>query len=92
MNVRRVLVLILLTAVLGLGGLLLFPLRFGAVRYEAAIINSATTRVSIADASAAKRAEAKLMRTATFPRGTSDARWARMTHSGKPGGCATPRP
>src|SRR5204862_7196224 len=61
-------------------------------RYEAVIINSAATRVSIAEASAAKRADEKLIRTATFPNGASDARWASMTQSGSPGGCATPSP
>src|ERR1700730_16125606 len=67
-------------------------LRFDATRYETVIIKYATTRVSIAEASAAKRAEEKVIRTAAFPKGTSDARWARMTHRGTPGGCATPRP
>src|SRR6266446_10590405 len=61
-------------------------------RYEAVIINSATTRVSIAEASAAKRADEKLIRTATFPNGTSDARGASMIQRGTPGGCATPSP
>src|SRR5439155_17941384 len=65
---------------------------FRAGRYAAVIINSETTRVSIEHASAAKRADEKLIRTATFPNGTSDARWARMTQRGKPGGCATPSP
>ena len=65
---------------------------FPVARYEAVIANSATTRVCIAAASAAKSAEEKLMRTATFPTGTSDARWATITHNGKPGGCATPNP
>src|ERR1700681_2343668 len=67
-------------------------LRFDAAKYETVIIKSATTRVSIAEARAAKRAEEKLIRTATFPKGTSDARWARMADRGTPGGCATPRP
>ena len=54
-------------------------------------MHSATTRVSIAEASAAKRAEEKLTRAATLPQGMSDATCASMTHNGKPGGCATPR-
>ena len=33
-----------------------------------------------------------MIRTATFPTGTSDARCASMTHRGVPGGCATPSP
>ena len=47
---------------------------FRVRRYGIAIINSATTRVSIADASAAKTADEKLIRTAMFPNGTSEAR------------------
>src|SRR4029450_10034945 len=66
--------------------------RRGAAKQEAVMSNSATTRVTIAQASAAKRADEKLIRTATFPTGTSDARCASMTHSGTPGGCATPSP
>src|SRR5438067_4462455 len=65
---------------------------FRAGRYAAVIINSATTRVSTEQANAANRADEKLIRTATFPNGTSDARCARMTQRGTPGGCATPRP
>ncbi len=68
------------------------PLFFEVATYEAVIPNSATTRVSTAEASAAKRADEKLIRTATFPKGTSDARCASMTQRGKPGGCATPSP
>src|SRR5213594_2834796 len=68
------------------------PRSFVFGRYEAVIISSATTRVSTAQARAAKRADEKLIRTATFPNGTSDARWARRTQNGKPGGCATPSP
>src|SRR2546421_6865875 len=68
------------------------PRSFVFGRYEAVIINSATTRVSIAEASAAKRADEKLIRTATFPNGTSDARWASMTQRGTPSGCAIPSP
>src|SRR6478735_1203470 len=67
-------------------------LRRGAAKQEAVTSTSATTRVSIAQASAAKTADEKLIRTATFPTGTSDARCASMTHSGVPGGCATPSP
>src|SRR5204863_4676214 len=67
-------------------------LRRGAAKREAVRSNSATTRVSVAQASAAKTADEKLIRTATLPTGTSDARCASMTHSGKPGGCATPSP
>src|SRR6266513_2399701 len=59
---------------------------------EAVIINSATTSVSMAQASAAKNADEKLIRTATFPNGSNDARLASMTQRGKPGGCATPVP
>src|SRR5436190_17946139 len=59
---------------------------------EAVIINSATTSVSMAQGSAAKSADEKLIRTATFPNGSNDARWASITQRGKPGGCATPRP
>src|SRR4029077_8215033 len=65
-------------------------LRRGAAKQEAVTSNSATTRVSIAQASAAKTADEKLIRTATLPTGASDARCPSMTHSGVPGGCATP--
>src|SRR5262245_32106796 len=67
-------------------------LRQGATKEEAVMSNSATTRVSIAHASAAKTADEKLIRTATFPTGTSDAMCVSMIHSGTPGGCATPSP
>src|SRR5262249_60183214 len=67
-------------------------LRRGAAREEAVMSNSATTRVSIAHVSAAKTADEKLIRTATFPTGTSDAICVSMIHSGTPGGCATPAP
>src|SRR5947208_16806847 len=69
-----------------------FLLRFDVARYAAVSISCATTRVSTAQASAAKMASKKLIRNATFPNGTSDARCASMTHRGKPGGCATPSP
>src|SRR5215831_11134261 len=68
------------------------PFLFDAATCDAVIPNSATTRVSSAQASAAKRADEKLIRTATFPKGNNDARWASMTQRGKPGGCATPSP
>ena len=66
--------------------------RRGAAKEEAVTSNSATTRVSIAQASAAKTADEKLIRTATFPIGTRAARCVSMIHSGTPGGCATPSP
>jgi hypothetical protein len=59
---------------------------------EAVISSSATTRVTIAQASAAKNADEKLIRAATFPNGIIDARCAGTTHRGNPGGCATPSP
>src|SRR5213596_1723629 len=49
-------------------------LRRGATKQEAVTSNSATTRVSIPQASAAKTADEKLIRTATLPTGKSDAR------------------
>src|SRR6476620_219366 len=67
-------------------------LRRGGTKQEAVTSNSATTRVSIPQTSAAKTADEKLIRTAMFPTGTRDARGASMTHSGVPGGCATPSP
>jgi hypothetical protein len=54
--------------------LLPFFRRFAAARYDAVTITSATTNVSIAHVSAAKTADEKLIRCATFPKGTSDAR------------------
>ena len=66
--------------------------RFDVARYDAVMVSSATVSVSIAQASAAKSADEKLIRTAMFPKGISDARWARMIHNGTPGGCAIPRP
>ena len=41
---------------------------------EAVITNSAMTRVSVAQASAANSADEKLIRTATFPNGSNEAR------------------
>src|SRR4029077_7011348 len=67
-------------------------LRRGTTKQEAVTSNSATTRVSIAKASEAKRADAKWIRSATLPTGTSEAKCGSMTHSGVPGGCATPSP
>ena len=55
------------------------------------MIISATTRLSIAQASAAKNAEAKFTRTATLPIGISEKRCASIRYNGNPGGCATPR-
>src|SRR5215467_2884194 len=66
--------------------------RRGAAKQEAVTTNSATTRVSIAQASAAKNADEKLTRTATFPSGRREATCASITHSGTPGGWATPSP
>src|SRR5262249_14912842 len=66
--------------------------RLEVVKYDAVIVSSATASVSIAQASAANTADEKLIRTATFPKGMSEARWARMVHNGTPGGCAIPRP
>src|SRR2546421_11823229 len=54
------------------------------------VANSAATSVSIAEASAAKKAEAKFTRMATLPKGISDAMWASTRYKGNPGGCATP--
>src|SRR5947208_13711077 len=62
------------------------------VKEEAVIINSATTSVSMAQASAANSADEKLIRTATFPNGSNEAREASITQRGNPGGCATPGP
>ena len=50
-----------------------FVTRTREATYDATIMSSATTSVSIAEASAAKRAEAKLTRAATLPQGMSDA-------------------
>src|SRR6476659_1269107 len=49
-------------------------LRCKSPTYEAVTISSDTTSASIAQASAAKKAETKLIRTAMLPIGTSDAR------------------
>jgi hypothetical protein len=49
-------------------------LRLAGPKDETVADSSPTTRVSIAQASAAKSADEKLIRIATFPNGTSEAR------------------
>src|SRR5947207_15404839 len=69
----------------------LFFRRFDADKYDAVTSNSATASVSIAQARAAKSADEKLIRCATFLKGKSDARCARSIHNGTHGGCAVPK-
>ena len=60
--------------------------RFLVETNEMPAINSAATSVRMPQASAAKIAEAELIRNAILPKGRSETRCARIRYKGKPGG------